>query len=211
MTQAPPPFNPPARKNSSTKVLLAVLFFVVVPCIVLIVVAAVLMKGALNVINESVMPTAECAINYEVMRNSLMDYAKEHDNQLPDAAKWMDEVRPYFAKAKFPEVKGLITLKKMDPNGDWGCRLSETEMSGMAFNIALSKKKLTDIAAGDNPILLFEIEKPRKNAAEEYKARPKETSPRIFGEHRDWLTISLRGDPNIKISESGKIETGTKP
>lgn len=140
-------------------------------------------------------PIAGCAISFEAARTGIMEYAKANGGRLPKAETWQDDIRQYVAPHlnKSRDAQRIIDAKTMQADGDWGCYVSDSKMTGMAFNSELSEKLLTDVSDPFNTIVLFEIEAPRRNAAEPYRLRPDSTSPQVFGEPRGWVYMPLEG------------------
>lgn len=189
----PPPFTPPTgappRKNNTGLIVAIVLICILVPCAGLIAVSVL----GVNWFKNTIGPLASCAIGFEQVRDSLIEYADKHDGKLPRAETWQDDVRPIYAERVKNPSKEYGPFKPMEPDGDWGCKVDQS-MTGIAFNSDLSGKVLKDIKDPRTTILIFEIEKALKNAHEPFKSRSKATSPRIMGEHRGWIEIPIEGD-----------------
>lgn len=149
-------------------------------------------------------PMAGCAINFEATRDGIMQYAQAHGGRLPNAATWQDDVKEYVKKElqKAKEVQDVLDAKLMNTDADWGCYIHESRTTGIAFNADLSGKLLTEVQDRWSTPLVFEIEKPRKNAAEKYVPLPKSSSPTIMGEPRGWIRMPLEGDMQ-GMSEGG--------
>lgn len=195
MSHVPPPFSPsapPQRKDRTGLIILFIILGLIGFCVI-----GVIALGffGFSMAKKVGGPMIGCAINFEAARESIMEYAKEHEGKLPNAATWMDDVRPYIAKhlKKDAEATKLFDAKVMSENGDWGCEGENSKMTGMAFNADLSGKLLTDVKDPFNTILIFEIEAPKKNANEVYQPRPKSTSPTIMGENRGWINVPMEG------------------
>lgn len=157
---------------------------------------------------QAVAPMAECMMAFEDARNAVLAFAKENAGKLPSAAKWEDEIRPYYVKevAKSKDERG--PLATMNENGPWGCKVG-SGMTGMAYNSAIAGKLLKDVQSSGG-IVLFEVERAGRNLAEVYKARSAETSPEIFGEKRGWITIGMTGSadsPEMGPGKSVRIKT----
>lgn len=144
-------------------------------------------------------PIAGCSINFKATRDGILEYARAHDGRLPNAETWQDDVKDYVRRqltslqTQEREVQEFINAKVMNPDADWGCYVHETRTTGIAFNSDLSGKLLTDIKDPWNTPLVFEIEKPRKNAAEKYAPLPESSSPTIMGEPRGWIRMPVDG------------------
>ena len=140
-------------------------------------------------------PMAGCAVNFEATRDGILEYAKDHDGRLPNAATWQDDVKEYVKRhlQKEKEVQQVLDAKVMNTDTEWGCYVSETRTTGIAFNSDLSGKLLTDVKEPWSTPMVFEIEKPRKNAAEKYAPLPDSSSPTIMGEPRGWIRMPVNG------------------
>jgi hypothetical protein len=140
-------------------------------------------------------PMAGCAVNFEATRDAIREYAKDHDGRLPNAATWQDDIKEYVNRQlqHKKEVEEMLDAKVMNTEADWGCYINETRTTGIAFNSDLSGKLLTDVKEPWNTWIIFEIEKPRKNAAEKYVPLPNSSSPTMMGEPRGWIRMPLDG------------------
>lgn len=192
-----PGYAPP--RNSGNKVLIVILVIIAVMCIGLIAAGVGMYFWSMNLVKNTFIPTAQCAVGFEELRAALLDYAKDHDGKLPKASTWQDDVKPYYAKVRLgteqsKDVPKGFEIKKFPLDADWGCKISDTEMTGIAFNKELSEMKLSDIKDPYSTVILFEIEKPSKNANEVYVPRSKTNAPRIImGERREWFRITVEG------------------
>lgn len=139
---------------------------------------------------NKVSPIAGCMLNFQAVESGMQDYLRANNNKFPKAETWQNDIKKYVGKYLTSEETGPI--KAMDVNGTWHCE-SDGIKTGIAFNSALSGKNVADITDQSTTVMIFEIETPRMNAAEPYKARDINTSPMIFGDHRGWLTISVNG------------------
>ncbi len=157
---------------------------------------------------NKVMPMAGCFINFEAARQGLVTYAKEHDGNLPKKENWQRDLKPYVQKYLGKEDLGPV--KAFDPNAaEWYCE-TDGRRTGIAYNSEIAGKKLADIKDPYMTIAFFEIENPRANAAEVYKRKENSTSPKIFGEPRGWIAITLEGDvQGMKKRSSGGIRIDT--
>jgi hypothetical protein len=199
MGPVPPPFNQPAAKTNTTKIVLIVLAFVLIPCAGLVGLAAWLAFFGVRTVNQSVMPLAACGIGFRDVREALVSYAKEK-GAYPAAATWQDDIREHYrkvvARRQEPRDMGPFKMEVMSPDGDWGCKIGEGRMTGMAFNSEFGGLKL-DAVTDKSRILIYEIPAPRRNAAAPYKPQPEASRPRLFGEPRQWIVVPLEGEPNI--------------
>lgn len=162
---------------------------ILIPC------AGIVAVGAFgfNWFKNTIGPLASCAIGFEQVRDSLVEYAEEHDGKFPQAEVWQDEVRPIYARRIKENRAEYGPFTPMDPDGEWGCK-TEKAMTGLAFNSDLGGKKLDDIKDHRTTILIFEIEAAKRNAHEPYRRRSKADSPKIMGEHRGWMDMPIEGD-----------------
>ncbi len=136
----------------------------------------------------------ECMVNFSVVQKALRHYVKDHNGKLPSAEKWQDELRPYVENSASRYEAKSGPFKMFDPNGDWGC-VDGDNTTGMSFNRDFSGKNVKEIKDQMAAIVVFEIEKPAKNANQPYKPLDFEKSPKLFTMHRGWLAIPLTGKP----------------
>ena len=140
---------------------------------------------------------AGCMFVYKDVRTGLLKYADEHGGKLPKAETWQDDVREDYRQSMTPKDK-LGPIEEPSPDGDWGCKLPDGTMTGMAFNSELSGKKVSDIADQVSTIMIFETEHAGKNLHEKFKARPFETSPIMIGStRRGWMQAPVSGKPKV--------------
>lgn len=192
---SPPPFTPPAPaqpKKSRTGLIIGITIIAVVGgCVLMVGLMAYMFTGFWG----KMTPSIGCAIAFEGARDALLEYAAEHDGALPNAESWQDDIRELMRRRLKEEADVPFDLKIMDPDGDWGCFKDDGKsMTGMAFNSALSGKKLAEISDPATIYLVFEIESPRPNAHEEYKARDNATSPKFMGTPRGWIKVPVKGE-----------------
>ncbi|MGV3618354.1 MAG: hypothetical protein ACO1SV_23760 [Fimbriimonas sp.] len=192
--ESPPPYSP--KKKTSTGLIIALVIGGVVLCCVLPI-GGIAGAGFWGI--NKIKGVATCAIGFEQIRDSVNAYAKANNGKLPTANKWMDQVRPFYAK-EVSKVEGN-PFGAIPADSIWACTNEDGTKTGIAFNSDLSGKNLKDIQDHVATIVIFEIEKPAANAAESYKARPKATSPKMFGNPRGWFYAPLEGD--IKGSDFG--------
>lgn len=149
-------------------------------------------------------PIAGCVISFEAAREGILEYAKDHDGRLPKAETWQDDIRSYVSKhlKQEQEAQDMIGAKTMKLDGDWGCYVSDTKMTGMAYNSELSGMLLTEVKDPYSTALIFEIDAPRRNAAEKYQPRADAGSPTIMGESRGWIRVNLEGEIDINTGSS---------
>jgi len=136
-----------------------------------------------------------CSAGATELGRAVLEYADDHDGKLPDAKKWQDEVKPYFARMAADQQRRVKFIGTLDPNGVWGCKdESGPGMTGFAFNSELSGKKLTDISNKDETIMIFEVPTAAMNANQPYVEQSQADSPKIMGSPRGWITIAVNGD-----------------
>lgn len=206
------PYSPPQKSGpSATKIILIILVFVGVPCVLLGVLVATFAKRGMEMASKTVMPLASCALNFQSARDGLLAYARDHSDTLPKAETWQDDIKSYYVKSldkqltqKGGEVLGVeFKLEPWKEDGPWGCRVTDTEMTGIAFNTKMAGKKISDVASDGNAVLLFEVEKSGKNLHREYVPLPADKAPRLFGETRDWLVANFSGKVDFKAGKNG--------
>jgi hypothetical protein len=152
--------------------------------------------------SRTVGPMVGCVTNFEFTREALLDYAKDHDGRLPKAETWQDDVKEYVRRRlKEMEDVPMMDFKSMKADGDWGCYVDETKMTGMAFNSDYSGKLLSEVESALTSPILFEIESPRRNASEKFKVRDPETAPKFMGQSRGWIKVPLRGEVDIEMKD----------
>jgi len=81
---------------------------------------------------------------------AVIQYMQDHDEIMPDADKWVDEILPY--------VKDKAVFK--DPSAPAG------QTWGYAYNRALSRKTLAETMSPETTVLLFQSTKGVKNASD---------------------------------------------
>lgn len=95
--------------------------------------------------------------NLKQLSLGMIQYAQDHDETLPDAEHWMDELLPY--------VKNENLFHDPSSPAD--------QPYGYAFNKALSKAKLAQFDAPANTVLLFESTLGVRNAADTGQSVPR--------------------------------------
>lgn len=197
---------PPAQKSKSTNTLLIVLGLLGVCCIGSVV---ALFFGGRALLNQAG-PLVGCMLNFKTAQEAIRSYAMAHDGKLPNAKTWQDDIAKYYDQAlsnmqsdknKMPDF-----MKVPTSTDQWGCLDGPDKRTGMAFNVALSGKKLADIKDPYHTVLIFETEKVGRNLSEQYQAKPKSSGPKILGAPRDWVTAPVEGD--IKAGKNGQVNFG---
>ncbi len=110
------------------------------------------MKGA-----PSTAQQAASQSNLKQLSLGIIQYTQDHDETLPDAEHWMDEILPY--------VKSESLFHDPSSPAD--------QPYGYAFNKALSKAKLAQFDAPANSVLLFESTMGVRNAADTGQSVPR--------------------------------------
>ncbi len=158
---------------------------------------------------RKVMPLAGCVVNFQDVQMAVFDYADAHNGTLPDAAKWQDEVSPYYEKEiKRQGLNNQHMIKPLDPNGAWGCEQGD-QQTGMAFNDDLSGKKLSSIKDPTFTALIFEIPNGSRNAHQKYEFAGT-NGPKVFGNPRPWMVYyAARGMSNMGSKSEFSASTGS--
>ncbi|MBS1716335.1 MAG: hypothetical protein JSS72_01230 [Armatimonadetes bacterium] len=200
MSETPPPFQPgyggpppppqgnqqsygpaPMPKNNSTTVIVVVLGVLALGCIAVF--------GGLAVLGFNmwgkVSGVISCSVGFEQAGSAMSRYVKDK-GKYPDAAKWQDEIEPYFKNMGEKNVP----FKTWKAGEVWTCTDANSQTTGIAFNPALGGKD----AKGVDPsmVVLFEVGTTGRNQHPEYGKQSKASAPTIMGEHRDWLTVKVR-------------------
>ncbi len=150
-----------------------------------------------------------CTFYFTDVRNSMVKYAEAHDGKLPNAETWQDDVREDYRQSMTSKERN--PFGSMSPDGDWGCKDGDGNSTGMAFNSALSGKKLSDIKDQESVVMLFETQHPARNLHEKYAARNFESSPKIIGAPRGWYEIPVSGAAEIIDRRGTKVPVNTGP
>lgn len=199
-----PPAAPRPTQNNTLKIVLILSVVVVVPCVALILVAMYVVRAGAGLMKTQIGPMVSCELRFSQGRDAMLLYAQDNGGRLPLAANWQDAVESYLAKThvKSEEAMGM-KIEPLVGGKDWGCRLPEGGLTGMAFNKKLSGKKVSDIEDKANTILLFEIPKAKRNASEDYAPLPNSTSPKFMGQPRGWATQPVQGSSDMMEGSHG--------
>ena len=185
--EGPPPFSAPVKKKNTGLIIALVIGGIALCCIGPMLLVA---GGGFFFFNKG-KDLIACGQSIGFMRAAVIDYAKANGGKLPQADKWVDQVRPYYKK----RVSNLKDEQKMfgaaSAEGDWGCSAEGTR-TGIAFNTALSGKTLASIT-DKSTVLLFETTSTGANLNQLFKPLPENTSPKIMGNPRGWFTAPLEG------------------
>ena len=107
--------------------------------------------------------------NLKQLALGIIQYTQDHDEKMPDAAIWVDEIMPY--------VKAEELFH--DPSAPAG------EKWSYAYNLALSHKSLAQFDAPAQTVMLFESTKGVKNASDTGQSVP------VPGRHKGGTDYAL--------------------
>jgi len=195
--ETPPPYAPPRKKSNTGLIIGLVLGGIAICCIGGV---GLLIGGGLWAFGKA-KPLVDCAVHFGEVRKAIDLYVKDHNDTLPKAESWQEDIKPYLSQVHF-DKKDLGPFERIKPEGEWGCKQDEGGFTGMAFNDAVSGKKLSDVKDPYSTILIFEVDHSGRNLHEEYKERSSENSPKIFNEHRGWFEMPVIGKAHS--SKNGK-------
>ena len=205
--------SPPTKSGVSP--IVWILLLVVALCLIMGVGGLVMCRSVVGQATE----TAGCAITGSMIQKATLAYAQEK-GQLPPAATWQDEIRPYYARLHSKITKEMDTemegapgfatdmVKGMippGPNEEWVCKTSG-RLTGLFYNKNVAGKKLDQITDKAGTPMIFEADLPtdgnRKNLNMVYAPQDPKKAPKILNERRDWLVIHFEGDPDFGKSSS---------
>lgn len=204
---------PPSKSGVSP--IVWILLLVVALCLVMGVGGLVMCRSVVGQATE----TAGCAITGSMIQKATLAYAQEK-GQLPPAATWQDDIRPYYGRLhgkmksemdkEMEGAPGFATdmVKGMIPPGpdeEWVCKTSG-RLTGLFYNKDVAGKTLAQITDKAGTPLVFEADLPtdgnRKNLNMAYAKQDPKKAPKILNERRDWLVIHFEGDPDFGKSSS---------
>lgn len=204
---------PPSKSGVSP--IVWILLLVVALCLVMGVGGLVMCRSVVGQATE----TAGCAITGSMIQKATLAYAQEK-GQLPPAATWQDDIRPYYGRLhgkmksemdkEMEGAPGFATdmVKGMIPPGpdeEWVCKTSG-RLTGLFYNKDVAEKTLAQITDKAGTPLVFEADLPtdgnRKNLNMAYARQDPKKAPKILNERRDWLVIHFEGDPDFGKSSS---------
>lgn len=136
-----------------------------------------------------------CGMAYNDVWQAVDDYARDHHGKLPDADKWMDEIRPYYRKIIVAEAtdQPKNPFGQMPAEGAFGCT-SDSGQTGMAFNKDASGKSLDNMKDRSTTVVVFETDAaPSMNLNAKYSPLPMSSSPKIMNSPRGWFTVNAEG------------------
>jgi hypothetical protein len=196
VSQIPPTFEGARPRKSPTTVIVVVVLACLACCCLCAVGGGFWAYSALNK-NGFIKATVQlsgCMVDFSNVSHAINEYASEHGGKLPDAKTWQDDVRPYYARIT-RERENQNPFGAMKSDGDWGCDTGGPRgRTGMSFNSNLSGKDLATISDWST-VVVFEIDKPQKNASGPYTVRPLANSPTLgnLPSPRGWIDVSLEG------------------
>lgn len=170
-------------------------------------------KGALGMVNSVI----QCTLTFDLVQKSSLAYAKENGDLLPSADRWQEQISPYYVRLKTKAISQMAEMKDVpflnfepaDISKPLSCSFGEPT-TGIAFNQALSGKKVADIKDPLTTPLFFESETIAVNASAEYKERAKESGPKIMGSGRDWIVWNVQQDKNPFETENDSLRIDIK-
>jgi hypothetical protein len=197
--QAPPPYVPQQKKGKSGLIIALIIGAIVVCCGL----PLALFGGAAWFGMNKGKGFIECTFTFQNVHKAVKAYADEK-GKLPNAKTWQDDVKPYYEKV-ISSAKGEAGPFKILPaDAEWGCT-QDSVKTGIAFNAALSGKKLKDIKDPEATILLFEVPTAKRNLSMPYKKQDPAKSPSLMGlkEHRGWFEAPVEGEAEL-VGPTGK-------
>jgi prepilin-type processing-associated H-X9-DG protein len=102
-----------------------------------------------------------CLVNLKALALAVMLWATDHNETLPPADKWCDELQPYMAEAK---------ASLLCP-GD-APKLAEL-VCGYSYSLAIASKRLADIVDPAGTVMFYESTLNKLNAADNGESEPK--------------------------------------
>lgn len=141
---------------------------------------------------QAVGPAMSCGMTFTAVNMALLQYARENEGRLPPADTWQDEIAPLVEK-KAKEMRDF-PFASISLSDQWGCETGDPSIpkTGIALNTEVAGKLTADLKP--NEITVFEIEAPRRNASEPYRKRDEQTSPRLMGQPRGWIAMTVDGN-----------------
>lgn len=148
-----------------------------------------------------------CGVDLQAARASIKKYASEHDGQLPPAATWQDDVKPYFEternkleESDIVEAKAIgVDVRLSDPSGVWGCHMGNGKWQAFVYSKDLAGKKISEVKNPTELVLLWEGPESGRNLTGQYEKKAPTSDMTIAGEKRNYLKITLDGDFNNEL------------
>jgi hypothetical protein len=152
-----------------------------------------------------------CSISFTTLQRSIKDYANDHDGKLPKASTWESDIKSYYTQevTRHPDEKMFGSGSQ---GQSIGCTNADGPTTGIAFNSALSGKKLADVSDPTGTVMLFEVPTAGSNLNSEYKPQPYTTSPKIVNSPRGWYICHVQGAPVLMTPNgpSKSFDMGSK-
>lgn len=191
--------QPPSAQQPSVRkripLVAVVLILVGLICIGLIVLFAAVMIPTMRRMGQ----VAGCGASFTMMRQAVLDYARDKGGVLPTAKTWEDDVASFY-QAQFDKALADLRGTPMDryipfarPGELFTCVDDRGRKTGISFNEALSGKKLEEIQDKRNTVLLFEVPTTERNQHSPYDM-VRAPRPRLMNTYRDWLVVPVEGD-----------------
>ena len=181
----------PAPKKSKVGLILLVISVCFVFCC--LAPGLFLYRGAMQVFS-SAKGFVVCGAEMTAERDALLAYAKEHNNKLPAAAKWQDDIRSF--------MKPLVvdkSLGELPPSDGDVCDLQSS--TGVCYNSDVAGKDVSKLSY--DQVVLWEVPARGSNRSEKYSEPSYASSPKLVGPApRGWIVQPLAG-PSYLISENG--------
>ncbi|MEZ0326706.1 MAG: hypothetical protein ACAH95_12460 [Fimbriimonas sp.] len=173
--ESPPPYQP--KKKSTGLIVGLIIGGVLLCCGVPIIGIAIAGFWGFNKIG----PIAKCGMSIEALGEAVIAFADDNGGKLPNAATWQDQVKPYYAKEAAKKKNKENPFGMFPVEGEWGCEAEDNVATGIAFNTALSGKKLADITDRSKAILLFETNQRKRNQSLKWDVKTLSNLPKRFG------------------------------
>jgi hypothetical protein len=129
-------------------------------------------------------------------RDALLAYAKKHNNKLPAAAKWQDDIRTF--------MKPLVvdkSLGELPPSDGDVCDLQSA--TGVCYNSDVAGKDVSKLTY--DQVLLWEVAARGSNRSEKYSDPSFVSSPKfVAGVPRGWIVQPLAGPSYLLTQNGGK-------
>ncbi len=198
---APPPMYGPAPKSSGNKTWIIIGSFALI-CCAGVIVAGILLLNAGKGFMKNVISMGGCTQSMEHLSRSLQTYAQEHGGKTPPAADWQKALAEAYKKIPNRSSKEN-PFKSANIDGTMLCQDHEGTRTGIAYNSDVAGKKLADEKF--DTITFYEVPDTGKNLARKYVELSKDTSPKIFGQPRGWLTVNVSGDVRMSGEHVGNL------
>lgn len=179
------------RKKSNTGLIIGIVLGALVLCCFLPV--GLLVGGGFWAFNKLAKPLMECGATFTTARDSLRDYAREHDGKLPPAENWRSDIRTYYTRNMTPQPGN--PFKPMSADQVWGCDNGHGGRTTIVFNSDLAGKKEAEIGRDD--VVLFEVTNATASAAQKYEKQAFSDSPSMMNDHRGWFVAYWEGAPGF--------------